>query len=140
LTFVKTISRVLIGENMNPNEYIKNVLKTESNNFDAIKSRLEPTSIRLLHAFIGMATESAEAVDMLKKHLFYGKPLDKVNAVEEISDQLWYIAVALDALGVSFEEVMEKNIAKLKKRYGDKFTSEAALNRDLTAERKILEG
>jgi len=32
------------------------------------------------------------------------------------------------------------NISKLKARYGDKFTSERAINRDLEKERKILEG
>ena len=125
---------------MNPKEYIENVLKTESNDFNAISSRLDAPTIRLLHAFMGMATESSEALDMLKKHLMYGKPLDKVNAAEEIGDVLWYAAVALDTLGVSFEEVMDKNIAKLKKRFGNKFTSDAAINRDVVAERKILEG
>jgi NTP pyrophosphatase (non-canonical NTP hydrolase) len=125
---------------MNPKEYIENVLKTESNDFNAISSRLDAPTIRLLHAFMGMATESSEALDMLKKHLMYGKPLDKVNAAEEIGDVLWYAAVALDTLGVSFEEIMDKNIAKLQKRFGNKFTSDAAINRDVVAERKILEG
>jgi NTP pyrophosphatase (non-canonical NTP hydrolase) len=125
---------------MKVKEYINNVLKTESNDFEAIVNRLDNETIRLLHAFMGMATESSEALDMLKKHLMYGKPLDKTNAVEEIGDCMWYMAVALDTLGVSFEEVMDRNIAKLKKRFGGKFTSEAAINRDVSAERKILEG
>jgi hypothetical protein len=34
---------------------------------------------------------------------------------------------------------METNINKLKARYGTKFSEAAALNRDLEAERKILE-
>jgi hypothetical protein len=34
---------------------------------------------------------------------------------------------------------MEKNIAKLKARYGDKFSEESAEHRDLKTEREILE-
>jgi NTP pyrophosphatase (non-canonical NTP hydrolase) len=96
--------------------------------------------VDLLHAGIGMSTESAEFLDALKKHMFYGKPLDTVNLKEEVADQLWYCALALRALGANFEEVMETNIAKLKARYPNKFDEEKALTRDLETERKILEG
>jgi hypothetical protein len=34
---------------------------------------------------------------------------------------------------------MENNIAKLKARYGEKFSEDRAVNRDLKTERKILE-
>lgn len=125
---------------MNPKEYVKNALKTESVNFEAISQRLSsPENIRLLHAVIGLETEVGELQDALKKSIFYGKPLDKVNMAEEMGDLFWYIAILSDALGVSFEEVMAKNIAKLKARYGDKFTETAALERNLAAEREILE-
>lgn len=96
--------------------------------------------VDLLHAGIGMSTESAEFLDMLKKHMFYGKPLDKVNLKEEVADQLWYCAMALRALGADFEEVMATNIAKLKARYPVKFEVSNALDRDLDKERSILEG
>lgn len=125
---------------MTPSEYVKNAIKTESNDFPAIAARLsDPTTIRLLHAFMGIGTEAGEINDALKKHLLYGKVFDRANAIEELGDLGWYIALACDALNVPLEEVMEKNIAKLKARYGDKFSSDAALNRDLDTERKILE-
>jgi hypothetical protein len=41
---------------------------------------------------------------------------------------------------INLEECFEKNIAKLKARYGEKFSSEMAINRDLETERNILEG
>jgi NTP pyrophosphatase (non-canonical NTP hydrolase) len=125
---------------MKPSEYVKNVLRTESTNFEAIKGRFDEPTIRLMHAFIGIATEAGEINDAMKKHLFYGKAFDKANAVEELGDLMWYIGVACDTLGVSLEEVMEKNIAKLRARYGEKFSEQAALNRNLDTERKILEG
>jgi hypothetical protein len=37
-------------------------------------------------------------------------------------------------------DILDKNIAKLKARYGEKFSSERAINRDLETERTILEG
>jgi NTP pyrophosphatase (non-canonical NTP hydrolase) len=125
---------------MNPKDYVQNALKTESNNFEAIAQRVgAPENIRLLHAAIGLATEAGEIQDQLKKAVFYGKPLDKVNLEEELGDLFWYIAIMSDTLGVSFDQIMEKNIAKLKARYGDKFTEKAALERNLDAEREILE-
>lgn len=39
-----------------------------------------------------------------------------------------------------WEEICEKNIAKLEARYGDKFDAHKALNRDTDKEREILEG
>ena len=95
---------------------------------------------RILHAAMGLCTEAGELMDQLKKHLFYGKELDDVNLIEEAGDLLWYLAVLFDELGTSFEEVMQINHDKLAKRYGEKFSSEAALHRDLEGERDILEG
>lgn len=40
---------------------------------------------------------------------------------------------------IDFFQILTNNIAKLQVRYPDKFTNEAALNRDLDAERKKLE-
>jgi len=41
---------------------------------------------------------------------------------------------------INFEECLDLNIAKLKARFPNKFTEEAALNRNLEKERQILEG
>lgn len=126
---------------MDTKQYVLDALKTESVDFEAIAKRLsDPNTIRILHAAVGLNTEQGELQDALKKHMFYGKPLDKVNLAEEMGDIFWYLAILADSLGVDFQSVMEKNIAKLKARYGHKFTEEAALNRDLVTERKILEG
>lgn len=96
--------------------------------------------LQLLHAAMGMQTEAAEFTDMLKKHIFYGKPLDRVNLIEELGDQTWYERIAIDALETTLVEVYQRNIEKLRKRYPEKFSEEKALNRDLDGERKVLEG
>lgn len=95
---------------------------------------------RQLHAAIGLSTEAGELTDAFKKALFYGKPLDRVNVIEEAGDLLWYLALLFDSLGSSFEEAAEKVIAKLRARYPEKFSGELAINRDLVNERAVLEG
>lgn len=95
---------------------------------------------QLLHAVLGMASEVGEIADALKKHIIYGKAIDEINVLEESGDLHWYQALAMTAIKKTMEECMEKNIAKLKARYGEKFSQAAALVRDLDKERKALEG
>lgn len=115
-------------------EFIDNALRTESTVFN-----MQEGDERLLHAAIGLATESGEFLDQMKKHIFYGKELDKVNLKEEIGDLFWYIAIALDELNSDFTTETDRVIAKLKARYPDKFSLESSENRDLDNERKVLE-
>jgi NTP pyrophosphatase (non-canonical NTP hydrolase) len=125
---------------MQTQDYINNAIKTESRDFDRIADRMKTVeNQRLLHGGIGLATEAGEMLDALKKHIFYGKELDKVNLREEMGDIFWYCAIIADQLEVDFQEVMERNITKLKARYGERFTEEKANTRDLKTERQILE-
>jgi len=130
--------------------YIELALRTEPSKeqYDEIVARVgNPEIIRLLHAFMGMATEVGEILDALKKHVFYGKTLDLVNVCEECGDLDWYRGIGIDALSnllgtdpKSLDETIKKNnIEKLQARYPNKFTETDAIQRDLTAERKILE-
>jgi NTP pyrophosphatase (non-canonical NTP hydrolase) len=126
---------------VNNKEYIENVLETESMCVEDICGRLcYPGNIRLIHAAMGMCTESTEFLDALKKFVFYGKKINETNLIEEIGDCLWYIAVALDELGVDFEHVQEANIRKLRARYPNKFNKRDAINRDLAKEEKAIVG
>lgn len=125
---------------MTTKEYIQNAIKTESRDFATIGMRLQSEeNQRLLHGGIGLATEAGEFLDALKKHIFYGKEMDKVNLREELGDIFWYCAIIADQLEIDFAEVMERNITKLKARYGEKFSEMKATTRDLDTERKILE-
>ena len=65
---------------------------------------------------------------------------DAVHAKEEIGDIFWYSAIPVNMFKWTYGDIMFTNIAKLRARYPDKWTQEAALNRDLGAERQILEG
>jgi hypothetical protein len=90
-------------------------------------------------ALLASVSVSGDFNDLLKKHLFYGRALD----VEKMKNTLKQLCMAISGLcivsGTTIWDAREKNIAKLKARYGDKFTAAAALNRDLDVERKILE-
>ncbi len=122
---------------MSPSEYIQNALRTESKNY--VFPATGDVTPRIEHAVMGIVTEAGELMDAVKKTKIYGKELDKVNLVEEAGDLMWYLAVLADELGVSFEEMWEKNINKLRARYPEKFSKENALDRNLEQERKTLE-
>lgn len=123
---------------MEANNYQNLALRTESSRAP-LNLSYSLKYCRLLHAAIGLCTEAGEFIDPIKKNMFYEKILDEVNLKEEIGDLLWYIAIACDALETTIEDEMERNIRKLIKRFPEKFTEEAAINRDLFAEREILE-
>lgn len=99
---------------------------------------LDNLNIRLLHASLGMFSESGEQLKALLAQYETGV-LDKVNMLEETGDCMWYEAIACDELGADMDAVRDQNIAKLRARFPTKFTTEAALNRDLDGERAILE-
>jgi hypothetical protein len=99
----------------------------------------DPGRANFVHALLGMITETAEMVEHLQAVMSGTKEFDTVNAVEESGDMTWYLAMWLRELGVSWEQVWTVNIDKLVKRFPDKFTEDAALNRDLDSERKVLE-
>ena len=121
--------------------YVELAIRTESDDYDGIATRCSTTEvIRLQHAGNGLASEAGEFLDALKKHVYYDAELDRVNLTEELGDMMWYVALAADTLGVDLEELLYRNIAKLATRYPEKFTKEDASDRNLGAERKILEG
>lgn len=95
---------------------------------------------RVAHAIIGLATEAVELLEALYEAVDKGTAIDGVNILEELGDLNWYHAIAVDALGGDWEKIQETNIAKLRARNkGKKFNAEATINRDVEAERALLE-
>lgn len=96
---------------------------------------------RLFHAAIGIYTEGAELLENLQKAVDGDTEADRVNFAEELGDNEWYQAIAYDELGVDPEDNFQRNNTKLDKiRYKNKgFNKEDAINRDVDAERKVLE-
>ena len=75
---------------------------------------------RLTTAGVGLAAESGEFLEIVKKMVFQGKPWNADNRehlIIELGDVMWYVAQACMALDVSFDDVIETNVKKLEKRY-----------------------
>ena len=121
-------------------DYQAKALRTLSTQFHIANGNEEgAVTPALLHGAIGLATEAGELLDAIKRVLYYGGTLDRLDLVEELGDLEWYMAIVRDALGVDQDEVQRINIAKLRVRYPEKFTSQDALHRDLGQEREIVE-
>jgi NTP pyrophosphatase (non-canonical NTP hydrolase) len=124
---------------MNADDYVREAKRTDVTDYAAQMNRIIDV-IPSMHGLMGITTESGELMDAYKKFIMYGKPLDIANIREELGDIMWYIALICHSNNISLNEIMDLNIAKLRARYPDRFSEHAALNRDLTTERKILEG
>ena len=75
---------------------------------------------RLTTSGVGLAAESGEFLEIVKKMVFQGKPWsvdNREHLIIELGDVMWYVAQACMALDISFDEVIEGNIKKLEKRY-----------------------
>ena len=104
---------------------------------------IEDVNPRIFHSIVGIATESTELCEALYDAMTNQK-VDLVNVREENGDLNWYQAIFYDAMREmgyegTWDDDLEKNIAKLRARYPDKFDSDRAMNRDLDLERQILE-
>lgn len=75
-------------------------------------------------AALGLAGESGEFADLIKKHVYHSHPLDRLKAAKEIGDVLWYCALAADVLGITLDDVAQMNVDKLAKRYPEGFSVE----------------
>ena len=88
---------------------------------------------RLTTAGVGLAAESGEFLEIVKKMVFQGKPWDEHNRkhlIIELGDVMWYVAQACMALDVSFDDVVRGNVKKLEKRYpGGSFSVDKSENR-----------
>ena len=81
---------------------------------------------------LGICGEGGEFADEVKKHLFHTHPLHWDKLVEELGDVLWYVSRACSALGTTLEMVALGNVAKLKQRYPEGFSSDQSINRPCT--------
>ena len=75
---------------------------------------------RLLTAAVGISAEGGEFMEIVKKMVFQGKPWtddNREHLIIELGDVMWYVMQACAALDVSLEDVVSKNVDKLKKRY-----------------------
>lgn len=83
----------------------------------------------LINGVMGLCGESGEAIDLVKKHLHQGHPLDREKLVKELGDIAWYLAETAYALDVELDDVLEQNITKLRARYPEGFDTDRSIHR-----------
>ena len=93
-------------------EYQERALATAINTY-------EPLMAKTIWA-MGVAGEAGEVVEKWKKIVAYKNGVVSREELEglakELGDVVWYIAVFADALDLSLEDVMARNVEKLKSR------------------------
>jgi NTP pyrophosphatase (non-canonical NTP hydrolase) len=82
----------------------------------------------LQHALCGLSSEAGEVCGIFQKKL-QGKAISLADLKLEIGDVLWMLSELCDVYGFSLDDVAEKNIAKLKKRYPEGFDAERSNRR-----------
>ena len=108
-------------------DFVHDVTSTESLDYAALLTRMNKLELeddcnlpQLLTAAFGLAAESGEFTEVVKKIILQGKPYNEDNVFHmkrELGDICWYIAQACMALDTTFDEIIEMNVDKLKKRY-----------------------
>lgn len=69
----------------------------------------EPRERALAHYALGLCEEAGELAGVIKKHVFYGHPLDRDKLIKEAGDVLWYLASLLDTAGIALSEALAAN-------------------------------
>ena len=92
--------------------------------FDELSQHQEDKTVihpaLLLTAGIGLASETGEFNEIIKKMFFQGKPLNTENLFHmkrELGDIIWYWVNACTALNLNPEDVINENVKKLESRY-----------------------
>ena len=115
----------IIGREMDL-DYPQLIVKTKNDNPMKLVLKIVKNTCKLL--------------DMMKKKLYYNKPIDE-NLFKTITSLVMLdVSDYMNTYDIDIEKSFDVNIDKLRARYGDKFSSERAINRDLETERNILEG
>ena len=87
----------------------------------------------LLTACMGLAAEAGEFIELPKKIIFQGKPLDEAavfHMKRELGDVMWYWINACRALNLDPNDVIAENVKKLEARYpGGSFDAYYSENR-----------
>ena len=93
-----------------------------------------PVALALLAAHYG-----GEVTSVVKAHAIYGKELDDVMMKRHLALYVTTLSLLSDLHGFSFEEVtLAQNIAKLQKRYPDKYSDVDAIARADKAAPKLV--
>ena len=107
---------------MNFNEYQEKASKFDTFSYETfIKEGAKVNHLGMLEKVLGLAGESGEACDKIKKLIRDNNgeisEEKKKELAKELGDILWYLAMVSKYLGMEFSKVTEMNIEKLQDRF-----------------------
>ena len=122
-TYMRFVDGVTSDTSKNLDDLIEHLIKLRD-------SGEKPS--RFMTAGIGLASESGEIAEIVKKVIFQGKPLNddtKFHVKRELGDVMWYVAQMCIALEIDFDGIIDENFHKLESRYPGGFSVENSENR-----------
>lgn len=84
----------------------------------------------LFNAMLGLAGETGECCDLVKKSFFQDGRDIREKLLDELSDVMWYVAEAASAMQWNLDDIARHNVDKLRRRYPDGFRAERSLHRE----------
>ncbi len=66
---------------------------------------------------VGLAGETGEVLELLKKNVRDKKPLNKVELTKELGDVFYYLNMLCNYHSLKMTDVISTNVAKLEERY-----------------------
>jgi NTP pyrophosphatase (non-canonical NTP hydrolase) len=102
---------------MNLNEY-QEFCKSTAKKFDS-------SEIEILTWGLGIAGEAGDVASCIKKTVSHQNDV-REGIKENLGDTLWYASMICSYFGWDLEEVLNENMAKLKKRYPEGFNVKSA--------------
>ena len=82
---------------------------------EAKKTAIYPDQYKVVYPALGLAGESGEVAEKVKKHIRDGV-LNVDDLKKELGDVLWYLAAIASDLGLNLDDVAESNLQKLRSR------------------------
>lgn len=121
-------TQLLMTDFVGYTDFVRQLKKPPEN----ISKELTAAKADAIHMVMGIAGEAGELVDAIKKWTMYNKDLDIANVKEELGDLAFYMVGLMELFGISLEQVIAGNVAKLQKRYDSlKYTdADASLRKD----------
>jgi NTP pyrophosphatase (non-canonical NTP hydrolase) len=86
-------------------------------------------ALPILNYSLGLAGESGETVDLIKKFVFHNHDVNHEKLIRELGDVLWYVSALSTSFGYKLEDVAKINVEKLIRRYPNGFKAEDSVSR-----------
>ena len=123
------VREVTSGESLSSMQMYNRIVDIETT-----ESKMGVNMSLLMTGAIGISAEGGEFMEIVKKCIFQGKPLDadtQFHSKRELGDIMWYWMNSCRALNIDPNDVIAENVEKLKARYpGGEFDVHYSENRE----------